>query len=1131
MLWGPEGVMIYNDAYSVFAGGRHPRLLGSNVREGWPEVADFNDNVMKVGLAGGTLAYRDQELTLFRHGKPERVWMNLDYSPVPDESGRPAGVLAVVVETTERVLAQRRQAAVIALDDAVADERDPVEIGHVAARILGEALGASRVAYADVEADAGLVVVPRDWTAPGQESMAGAHRSADYGAYFDDLRRGVPVRIDDVRRDPRTAPDPSRLLACGIEALMDVPLIEDGVTVALMAVHSDAPRDWTDEEVEFVRELGERARALIARRTAEAAVRAGQAELQNLTDNLPLLVSFVDSDLRYRFNNRAYHDWFGIAPQALVGKGLEEVLGPEAVERVMPHVRKVLAGEAVSFQQYMPYARGGGRHIEVEYVPRRRPGGAVDGFYAMVQDISERRRAEERRDVLMRVTDALREAADTAEMAQAAAEALGRHLNVSRVGYATLNAEAETLTVERDWTAPGVPSIAGTLRLRDYGDFIDDLKAGRLLRVEDVRGDPRTAHAVEDLEAAHCRAFINVPVTEGGELVAMLFVNHGDARVWDDQDVALAEEVAARVRTAVERARAVSALRQSEARLRFLDELTTAAQAATDAQEILAIITRMTARHMRVAICAYADMDPDQDGFTIRGDWAEPGSRSIVGHYSLADFGALAVRELGAGRAVVLDDVVAQLPPEEAATFQAIGIGATICMPLVKEGRLLALMAVHHKAPHDWTPAELATIREVTARSWAHIERVRSEAALRELNATLEERVERRTAELQTAHEALRQSQKMEAVGQLTGGIAHDFNNLLAGISGSLELMGKRLAEGRTAGLDRYVEAAQGAAHRAAALTQRLLAFSRRQTLDPRPTEMNRLVREMEDLIRRSVGPSVEVEVRLDPDAWPTRVDRPQLENALLNLCINARDAMAPDGGRLTVSTRNEPLEADGDCAGGDHVVLSVEDTGTGMPPEVIERIFDPFFTTKPIGQGTGLGLSMTHGFLRQSGGQVRVRSEVGRGTTMSLCLPRWTGPMEAEAAETAAHEAAEGGGRTVLVIDDEPTVRMLVLEVLRERGWRVLEAADGASGLRLLEQAGRVDLLVTDVGLPGGMNGRQVADAARVARPDLKVLFITGYAENAAVRDGLAGTGMEVMTKPFVMAELAARVGDMIEE
>lgn len=1130
MLWGPEGVMIYNDAYSVFAGGRHPALLGSNVREGWPEVADFNDNVMKVGLAGGTLAYRDQALTLHRNGRPERVWMNLDYSPVPDESGRPAGVLAVVVETTERVLAERRQAAVIALDDAVADEQDPAEIAFMAARILGEALGAARVAYGEVEADEGLIVVPHDWTAEGLTSIAGVHRFRDYGTHFDALARGEAVRVGDVTRDPYTAADPGPALSLGVRAFLDVPLTERGRTVALLTVHSDAPRDWTDEEVEFARDFGERTRALVARRAAEAEVRAGRAELQNLTDNLPLLVAFVDSDLRYRFNNRAYQDWFGIAPQELVGKSLEEVLGDEAANKVMPYVRKVLGGERASFEQYMPYSRGGGRHIQVEYVPRRRPGGPVDGFYAMVQDVSERRRAGDRRDVLMRVTDALREGVDTAEMAQAAAEALGRHLGVDRVGYATLNAEAETVTVERDWTAPGVTPIAGTLRLRDWGDFIDDLKAGRLLRVEDVRGDPRTAHAVEDLETAHCRAFINVPVMEGGELVAMLFVNHGEPRTWDDQDVALAEEVAARVRTAVERTRAVAALRQSEARLRFLDELTTAAQASVDPQEILAIVTRRTARHLGVTNCAYADMDPDQDGFTIRGDWAAPGTASIVGHYSLAAFGKLAVQELSAGRPLIVDDNRAQLAPEEAANFQAIGISATICMPLVKEGRLLALMAVHHREPHRWTPAELATIREVTARSWAHIERVRSEAALRELNATLEERVERRTAELRTAHEALRQSQKMEAVGQLTGGIAHDFNNLLAGISGSLELMGKRLADGRTAGLDRYVEAAQGAAQRAAALTQRLLAFSRRQTLDPRPTEVNHLVREMEDLIRRSVGPAVEVEVRLDPDAWATRVDRSQLENALLNLCINSRDAMAPAGGRLTLATTNDRVEADGDCAAGDYVVLSVEDTGTGMPPEVIARIFDPFFTTKPIGQGTGLGLSMTHGFLRQSGGQVRVRSEVGSGTTMSLCLPRWTGPMETEGAGSTAPEAAEWGGGTLLVIDDEPTVRMLVAEVLSERGWRVLEAGDGASGLKVLEQPGRIDLLITDVGLPGGMNGRQVADAARVARPGLKVLFITGYAENAAVRDGLAGTGMEVMTKPFVMAELAARVAEMTE-
>jgi PAS domain S-box-containing protein len=388
--------------------------------------------------------------------------------------------------------------------------------------------------------------------------------------------------------------------------------------------------------------------------------------------------------------------------------------------------------------------------------------------------------------------------------------------------------------------------------------------------------------------------------------------------------------------------------------------------------------------------------------------------------------------------------------------------------------------------------------------------------------------------QLAAAQDALRQAQKMEAVGQLTGGIAHDFNNLLAGISGNLELLERRLAQGRLAGIERYIISAQASARRAAALTQRLLAFSRRQTLDPRPTDLNRLIGGMEDLIRRTVGPDVELEVVGAGGLWSTQIDRSQLENALLNLCINARDAMAPDGGRLTIETANKWLDEraarERELPPGQYIALSVTDTGCGMTPEVIAQAFDPFFTTKPIGQGTGLGLSMIYGFVRQSGGQVRIYSEVGKGTTMGLYLPRHLGKHD-ERDDAAAVAAAESGaGETVLVIDDEPTVRMLVAEVLEENGYAALLAADGPGGLKILESDARIDLLITDVGLPGGMNGRQVADLARLTRPDLKVLFITGFAENAVIGNGHLGVGMEVIAKPFAMMTLATKVRDLLE-
>ncbi|KAB1073083.1 PAS domain S-box protein [Methylobacterium planeticum] len=423
---------------------------------------------------------------------------------------------------------------------------------------------------------------------------------------------------------------------------------------------------------------------------------------------------------------------------------------------------------------------------------------------------------------------------------------------------------------------------------------------------------------------------------------------------------------------------------------------------------------------------------------------------------------------------------------------------------------------------------------DVEERRAVEAERDRATMALRALNETLEQRVAERTADLMQAEEKLRQSQKMEAVGQLTGGLAHDFNNLLAGISGALELMGTRIAQGRVKDIDKYMVAAQGASKRAAALTHRLLAFSRRQTLDPRPTNVNALVDGMADLIQRTVGPGIPVETVGAAGLWPALVDPSQLENALLNLCINARDAM-PEGGRITVETANRWMDREAarthDMPEGQYLSLCVTDTGTGMPPEVIARVFEPFFTTKPIGQGTGLGLSMIYGFARQSGGQVRIYSEVGQGTTVCLYLPRHHGdaPVE-EGTPDRTPAAFAQDGETVLIVDDEPTVRMLVTDVLGDLGYSVIEAADSVAGLKLLRSDVRIDLLITDVGLPGGMNGRQMADAARALRPELKTLFITGYAENAAIGNGHLEPGMQVLSKPFAVDTLAARVRELLK-
>jgi len=394
--------------------------------------------------------------------------------------------------------------------------------------------------------------------------------------------------------------------------------------------------------------------------------------------------------------------------------------------------------------------------------------------------------------------------------------------------------------------------------------------------------------------------------------------------------------------------------------------------------------------------------------------------------------------------------------------------------------------------------------------------------------------VGRNVTHQRAVEDALRQSQKMEAVGQLTGGIAHDFNNLLQGITGSLDLVQKRISQGRITELDRYVSGAMTAANRAAALTHRLLAFSRRQPLDPKALKANPLIASMEDLLRRTLGEKIELELVLAGGLWLTLCDPNQLESAILNLVINARDAM-PDGGKLTIETCNSHLDSayaarQQDIKAGQYVCIAVTDTGTGMSAETIARAFEPFFTTKPIGQGTGLGLSMIYGFARQSDGYAKIYSELGKGTTFKLYLPRHRGETEVADAGPQLTDARAGSiGEVVLVVEDEPVVRGLIGDVLSELGYRALEAADGPKGLAILQSSQHIDLLITDIGLPG-LNGRQIADAGRTLRPDLKVLFMTGYAENAALASGFLEPGMTMITKPFAMEVLATRIREIIE-
>ena len=859
------------------------------------------------------------------------------------------------------------------------------------------------------------------------------------------------------------------------------------------------------------------------------------------------------------------------------------IVWAEVWQSLEPLIAAVMAGQAAFFEN-VSFALAGRDRAEgwfsFSVTPLRDDAGTVGGFAIAVVETTATVLIQRRLDFGLALEQALRRNDDPQAVMQDAARLLGQHVKVQRCAYAEVDGDTGTLLIPTDWTDGTTPGLAGSQPLAVFSP--PTLTA--------LRNDETIYMAGTDPAAANgwlLRAAMIMPLVKGDTLVALLLVDQHELRIWTDEDRDLLRDVAERTWSAVARVRAEHEIRELNRTL----ELRVAERTAERdrlwriAQEVIVILaaTDDTFLSVNPATQIVLGYTPEEmlgqtvDDFLHPADQADLRRRRMIGQanwtkvenrYRHRDGGYRTMAwnvvyegniAYSTGRDVTEERTAQALLCESEARMKAVFETSYQLKGLLDtDGQLLTVNAVALDAigrtsadvigqPLWETPWFTATdglpdvIRDaVQAASHGDSFRAELEAVLPggrrrfdlsirpirdqcgTIFAIMQEAVD--ITDQRATEEALRQSQKMEAVGQLTGGLAHDFNNLLTGIGGALELIQSRLADDRTADAARYAAAAQDAARRAAALTHRLLAFSRRQTLMPRLLDAGSLVSDMADLIRRTVGPAIGVDVQASPNLPSILADANQLENAVLNLCLNARDAM-PAGGQLLLVIEALPAHAD---LPGPVVAVRVTDTGTGMNPDIAARAFDPFFTTKPIGAGTGLGLSMVYGFVRQSDGQVRIASTPGAGTTITLLFPARaiSAPVVAEPATPAPDP---GQGETVLVVEDEEAIRLLIDDVLQDYGYRVLLAVDGAAGLGALRSDQHIDLLVTDIGLPAGINGRQLADAARSLRPSLPVLMMTGFAEAEVLGHDRLEPGMAIITKPFTMSALTERIQELL--
>jgi PAS domain S-box-containing protein len=1091
MLWGEDGIMIYNDAYSVFAGGRHPRLLGSKVREGWPEVAAFNDHVMKVGLAGGTLAYRDRELTLYRHGEPEQVWMNLDYSPVLDESGRPGGVIAIVVETTARVLAEQQQAFLAGLGDALRDIADPHVVMATAAELLGRYLGAGRVGYGEVEGDGdeAHVVIERDWHLDDVASIAGRHHLRSYANAFEaDFQAGLPNVIHDMEADPRTAglPAADAHAGLGVRAQIVVPLAKAGRLAALLFVHSPERRHWSPGDVALVHDVAERTWAAAERARAEALLRESEArqalrlalmEGQRETADPDTMMNAAAAGLgrylgvdRVGFFEMVDEDTLGFGAGWTAGR-LPLLAGELPAAAIgTAYLAEVRAGRAMGIRDVRADPlTADSRFGEIGTAsligaPIIRNGRWRAGLYV---NHAEPRRWRPADVALVRdIADLTWDAVERARAVAALRESEDHYRHAVELDPQTTWTSAPDGQLDRvnqrwfEWT--GTTGLGST--------YADGLHEDDRARTFEVWG--RSIRTGEPYDIRH-----RVKMRDGSYrwMHSRAFPRHDeDGRIvkW----YGTTEDIH-------ERHTAEAALRESEERFRSIADSAPALIWMTDRDARITFANRHYEREFGLA--------PEA---VLRDGWRQILHEDDVEGFVATFLDAFNAREPFLAEVRVWDKAgrLRWLRCQGVARFDAAGtfLGYT-------------------GANVDITDAKLA--RDELERLVA--------ARTGELVAQIEER--------ERVEETLRQMQRLEAVGQLTSGVAHDFNNLLTVVLGNIGFVEREIDKARIDGKVRdrlgYMRAA---AERGATLTAQLLAFSRRQRLEAKPLDLNATVAGMRDLLQSSMGGAVRLETVLKPGLWPALADPTQIELVILNLAINARDAMEV-GGSLAVETGNVtlgPPSRPEEPPPGEYVMVSVSDTGTGMPADVMAKAFEPFFTTKPVGKGSGLGLAQVYGFAKQSGGGVKIDTRLGEGTTVRVFLPRASELRQsaAEIGSAGKSERLDGPPRRVLIVDDDSAVREITAALLTELGCIVVEAGSGSAALDLVERdPDPFDLAVVDFAMPG-MNGAETAREITARRPGLPVLFVTGYADLTALRE----IGEDrVVQKPFRNDELAGKI------